>query len=62
LNLLGGPVYTASSGIGENAGLPGSFTVTRGNHTMTQLYDGTLIVLGGSDGFSVRQGGHIINP
>jgi hypothetical protein len=57
-----GTVYTASSGIGENAGLPGSFTVTRGNHTMTQLYDGTLIVLGGSDGFSVRQGGHIINP
>lgn len=57
-----GIAYVATSSIGENAGLPGSFTVTRGNHTMTQLYDGTIIVLGGSDGFSVRQGGHIINP
>jgi hypothetical protein len=57
-----GTTYTATSPIGQNAGLPGSFTVTRGNHTMTQLYDGTIIVLGGSDGFSVRQGGHIINP
>lgn len=57
-----GTVYTASTPIGENAGLPGSFSVTRGNHTMTQLYDGTVMVLGGSDGFSIRQGGHIVNP
>lgn len=44
-----GTTYTAANALGLNAGLPGATAAPRGLHSTTPLFDGTYLVLGGSD-------------
>ena len=44
-----GTTYTGKPFLGQNPGIPSARARPRGLHTVTRLYDGTFLIVGGSD-------------
>ncbi len=47
-----GTSFTASNDVGLNPGFPAATAFPIGLHAATRLYDGTILLVGGSDGFA----------
>ncbi|MEM7305308.1 MAG: kelch repeat-containing protein [Planctomycetota bacterium] len=62
-----GTSFTAGTALGTNAGLPGNPASARGSHTLTELWDGSFLVLGGFNSpdtstLIVLDGGYVYTP
>ena len=57
-----GVLFTAGTSLGVNIGLPGSAPAPRGAQAAVRLFDGTIVLLGGTDGTAPKSDNFIFQP